>query len=716
MRASGPALPSPSAMALRRTVSPQATGNLPVEVWLTMGDESIKLQQQPYTSFQLGQGVNAYKVFVNESVKYQQMDGVGAAITDSSAWLITHDLTSSQRDALMNSLFSPSVGIGISYAHLPIGGSDFVLSQYTFDDMPVGQTDPGLNFFSIDHDRPYIIPVIRQAMSLNPRLKFLASPWSAPAWMKARPILGGSYLLASNYQTYANYFVKFIQAYQAEGIPIHAVTVQNEPHFVNIGYPTMYMAASDQANFVKGYLGPTFATAGLTPKILVWDHNWNEPDYPLSILNDASARAFVAGSAWHCYAGNPSAQSQVHAAYPDKDIYLTECSGDNRTSDFAANVVWFMQNIVIGTVRNWARSVMLWNLALDEFSGPHIGGCDSCRGVVTILTRDHQLHYEVEYYVLGHVSKFVIPGAYRIASNTYSGVVETVAFLNPDSYVLVVLNPTASRKAFDVQWGGRYFAYDLPAQSVVTFKWSRPAIGGGVTSSNGLPVAGVTISASDDQSSTTDVTGYYHFANLVAGSHSLTPSKASYSFLPPSRTITVPPDSSDGNFVMVASPVSVTLFTSDTGSLPVRLTYYDTQGLTTTLDFPAGALTRTTTILLTPAIAMGGAGWAFAGHAFDLAAFQGGNPQSGLTFSVPVTVTIYYSGEDVRVVNDKSELALSWWAGSEWQAAAQTCDPASPYIRDVANRVLSLPICHLSQFGLFGPTHQMFLPLAAHEN
>jgi len=189
-----------------QSFAPQADGGLPVEVWLTKGDASIKLQQQPPISFRTGTGSNSRQVSVDESIKYQQMDGVGAAITDSSAWLITHDLTSSQRDALMNSLFSPSVGIGISYMRLPIGGSDFVLSQYTFDDMPAGQTDPDLNFFSIDHDRPYIIPVIRQAMSLNPRLKFLASPWSPPAWMKARPILGGSYLLASNYQTYANYF------------------------------------------------------------------------------------------------------------------------------------------------------------------------------------------------------------------------------------------------------------------------------------------------------------------------------------------------------------------------------------------------------------------------------------------------------------------------------------------------------------------------------
>jgi len=478
----------------------------------------------------------------------------------------------------------------------------------------------------------------------------------------------------------------------------------------------MYMASSDQANFVKGYLGPTFATAGLTPKILVWDHNWNEPDYPLSILNDASARAFVAGSAWHGYAGNPSAQSQVHGAYPDKDIYFTECSGDNRTTDFATNLVWFMQNIVIGTVRNWARSVILWNLALDEFNGPHIGGCDGCRGVVTILMQDHKINYEVEYYVLGHVSKFVIPGADRIASDTYSGVVETAAFLNPDSYVSVVLNPTASQQAFDVQWGASYFSYSLPHQSVVTFEWHRPAISGRVTSSNDLPVTGVTISMGDNQSTTTDVTGYYDFTHLVAGSYSLTPSKANYSFLPPSRTITVPPDSSDGSFVMVASPVSVTLFLSDTVSLPARLTYYDTQGLTTTLDFPAGAITRTTTIVLTPTLAVSGAGLTFTGHAFELAAFQGGNPQPGFVLSVPVTVTIYYSGDDVRVVNDKNELALLWWTGSEWQDAAQTCDPASSYIRDVANKTLSVSICRGGRFCLFGPMYQVYLPVVMRGN
>jgi glucosylceramidase len=693
----------------------QATGDLPVEVWLTTGDQSIKLQQQPSVSFNSGQGNRSYKVTINESIKYQQLAGVGAAITDSSAWMISHYLTSGQRNALMSSLFSPSAGIGISYVRLPIGASDFVLSQYTFDDMPPGQTDPELRFFSIDHDKPYIIPIIRQALSLNPRLKFLASPWSPPAWMKARPILGGSYLLRGNYQTYANYFVKFIQAYQAEGIPIHAVTVQNEPHFVNISYPTMYMESSEQADFVKGYLGPAFVNAGLDTKILVWDHNWNEPGYPLAVLNDVSARAFVAGSAWHCYAGNPSAQSQVHDAYPDKDIYFTECSGDDRTPDFAPNLVWFMQNIVIGTIRNWAKSVILWNLALDEFNGPHIGGCEGCRGVVTISTENHTVNYEVEYYVLGHVSKFMTPGAYRIASDTYNGVIETVAFLNPDSYVVVVLNPTASWQAFDVQWGGRYFSYSLPAESVATFKWGRPVIGGRVTSSNGLPVAGVTISAHDNLSTTTSVAGNYSFTNLVARGYSLTPSRTGFSFLPPLRTVTVPPDSFNESFVMVPSPVSITLTLSNTVNLPASLTYYDTQGLTTTLDFLAGAVTRTTTIVLTPTLATGGAGFAFAGHAFELDAFQDGNPQPGFIFSVPVTVMIHYSSDDVRVVKDKNELVLSWWTGSGWQDAAQTCDPASPYTRDVAANVLSVPICHVSQYGLFGPTYQVSLPFVAHE-
>jgi glucosylceramidase len=689
-----------------RSTSPAAGELAPAQVWLTTGDASVKLQEQPPISFYPGTGSHSHRVLVDENRQYQQMDGFGASITDSSAWLIYHQISPDQRSALMNSLFSPSSGIGMSYVRIPMGASDFALSMYTYDDMPAGQSDPNLDFFSIDHDRPYIIPVIRQAQGINPQLKLMGSPWSAPAWMKMTKVLTGSVLLSSNYQTYANYFVKFIQAYQAEGIPIHAVTIQNEPYYASPTYPTMFMSWSQQAAFVKGYLGPTFRNAGINTKIFVWDHNWGNFDYGIYILDDKAASPFIAGSAWHCYRGTVDMQGLVHNAHPDKDIYFNECSGGG-PGPFAKDLVWDMRTWVIGAIRNWAKTVVLWNLALDENNGPRIGGCDGCRGVVT-LRSDGGIDYNVEYYVLGHVGKFVAPGAYRIASDAVGKTVEAVAFLTPDdTLVLIVLNPDDAPTTFDAQWRERYLSYTLPAQSVATFRWANlHSIAGRVTGSNGAPLSGVTIRASNNLSATTSITGAYGFADLVSGAYTLTPSQAGFVFVPLSRTVTLPPDSPGQNFVMLPGPVSITLSLSGAASLPASLVYTDTQGLTTTLEFPAGVVTRTTTVWLTPTLAASGGGFAFTGHAFDLEAFQADAPLPGLI--LPVTVTIRYSDDDVRVVTDETQLVLSWWTGSEWH------DPASSTIRDVAGKMLSVPVCRLGRFGLFGPTHPAYLPIVAH--
>jgi glucosylceramidase len=455
--------------------TPTATAGETVNVWLTTGDGNKKLQQQPNVNFSPGTGSNSLQIQIDESTTYQQMDGFGAALTDSAAWLISNTLSTYQRDDLMSNLFSPSDGIGISYVRLPMGASEFVEDEwYTYDDMPQGVTDTHLISFSIAHDQEYIIPILQQAKSINPQLKVMGSPWSAPAWMKSPETLYGGSLQPGNYQTYANYFVKFVQAYQATSIPIHAVTVQNEPHHEDNSYPTMRMEWFEQASFVKDHLGPAFDNASINTKILIWDQNWDEPNYPLNVLNDATAKAYVAGSAWHCYAGTPAAQILMHEAHPDKNIYFTECTGGEWDTDFASVLVWNFHNLFIGAVRRWAKTVLLWNLALDENHGPHIGGCDNCHGVVTIH-QDGTVDYNVEYYIIGHLSKIVAPGAYRIASNTYDEQIETVAFWNPDddSKALIALNSTTNTITFDVQWSGQHFSYTLPAQSVATFKWSE---------------------------------------------------------------------------------------------------------------------------------------------------------------------------------------------------------------------------------------------------
>lgn len=676
-------------------------------MWLTTGDELAQLRQQPGLNFRLGAGGNSIQILVSENTRYQQIEGFGAAVTDSAAWVIQNQLSPAQRDAVMTSLFSPSNGIGISFVRAPMGASDFARHPYTYDDMPSGQTDPDLDHFSIDHDRAYILPILRQARSINPQVKLMASPWSPPAWMKQAYKLNGSYLNPAHYPAFAQYFVRFIQAYQAEGVPIYAVTLQNEPHYTDKTYPTMRMYSSEQAEIIKNHLGPAFVNAGVSAKILAWDHNWSVPNYPLEVLGDASARPFVAGSAWHCYGGDPSAQTAVHDAYPDKEVYFTECTGGD-WSGFADSLVWTLQNVFIGSTRNWAKAVVLWNLALDENNGPRIGGwCEGCRGVVTVRPGD-VVEYEVEYYIIGHFSKFVTPGAYRIASSTHSGAVETVAFHNPDdTMALIALNPSLAPQAFDVQWAGRYFSCTLPAQSVVTFKWAgNHAIAGRVTSSNGSPVAGIAIGAGGSLATTTNAAGYYAFADLGVGAYLVTPSHPDYVFLPPSATLTVPLTYAQ-DFVMLARPVATQVLT-DT---PASLWYTDTQRLATVVELTAGAVTEEATLVLTPTMATPPAGYAFTGHAFDLAAWQAGLPLASLAFSTPVTVTIGYSVADVRLVADKDMLALMERAGGEWREVTQICGGESVQTSEGGILTYSVPICETGQFALFGPTHPSFLPL-----
>lgn len=447
-----------------------------VEVVETTADGAMLLQPQLGVAFGTGVPSAGPVITVNPSTTYQQMDGFGASLTDSSAWLVANKLTPAQQSSLWQSLFSRSAGIGISFLRQPMGASDFSASgNYSYDDVPPGQSDPNLANFSIAHDTAYIIPLLQQALAVNPAIKVVAVPWSPPAWMKTSGTMNGGNMNTAYFSSLGQYFVKFVQAYQQQGVPMYAVLPQNEPLNSNPSYPTEYLAATDEATFIGANLGPAFAAVGLSGvKILAYDHNWDNSAYPETVLANAIASSYVAGTAFHCYAGNVSAQSTVKAAFPNKDIWFTECSG-TVASSFAGDLAWNMENLVIGATRNWARSVSLWNLALDQDSGPQNGGCSNCRGVVTIddSTSPPTITNNVEYYVLGHAARFVVPGAYRIDSNTFgSGSVEDVAFQNPDgSIVLIVLNSGAS-SSFTVTWNNQSFIYSLPAGAVATFEWS----------------------------------------------------------------------------------------------------------------------------------------------------------------------------------------------------------------------------------------------------
>jgi glucosylceramidase len=446
-----------------------------VQVVETTGDGAMLLQAQPSVSFATGGSSSDLVVTVDATTQYQQMDGFGGSLTDSSAWLIWNKLSPSQQTTLMQQLFSPSTGIGISFLRQPMGATDFSASgNYSYDDMPSGQTDPNLTSFSVAHDAAYVVPLLKQALAINPNIKVVALPWSPPAWMKSTQTMNGGNMNPAYFPSLAQYFVDFVQAYQQQGIPIYALSAQNEPLYSTTGYPSEYLAASDEASFIASNLGPALSTAGLSSvKIFAYEHNWDNTAYAESVLGSSAAQ-YVAGSSFHCYAGDPSAQSTVETAFPAKDIWFTECSGIT-SSTFAGDLVWNAEHLLIGATRNWARSVSLWNLALDQNSGPKNGTCSNCRGVVTIddSVSPANLTFNVEYYILGHLGKFVVPGAHRINSNTFgAGSIEDVAFQNPDgSIVLLVLNSASGAETFTVSSKGDSFNYTLPAGALATFTW-----------------------------------------------------------------------------------------------------------------------------------------------------------------------------------------------------------------------------------------------------
>ena len=458
------------------TESNQTTSGGPsVRVVETTGDRAMLLQTQPSVSFSTGGGSSSLVITVDATTHYQQMDGFGGSLTDSSAWLIWNQLSASQQTTLMQQLFSPSSGIGISFLRQPMGASDFSASgNYSYDDVPAGQTDPNLTRFSVAHDVAYIIPLVKQALSINPNIKVVALPWSPPAWMKSTGTMNGGNMNTAYCPSLAQYFVDFVQAYQQQGIPIYALSVQNEPLYSTTGYPSEYLAATDESTFIANNLGPALSAAGLgTVKVFAYEHNWDNTAYPESVLGSSAAQ-YVAGSSFHCYAGDPSAQSVVNTAFPAKSIWFTECSGITSTT-FAGDLVWNAEHLLIGATRNWARSVSLWNLALDQNSGPKSGTCSNCRGVVTIddSVSPAKVTFNVEYYLLGHLGKFVLPGAHRIDSNTLSpGSIEDVAFQNPDgSIVLLVLNSASNVGTFTVSFKGQSFNYTLPPGALATFSW-----------------------------------------------------------------------------------------------------------------------------------------------------------------------------------------------------------------------------------------------------
>jgi len=506
-----------------------------VSVVLTTNDETQLMAAQPTVNFSTGSTADAgtNTVIVDPAQQYQSMEGFGAAFTDSAADLLMNVEPSSSLPGTLNDLFTRNGnGIGLSFMRIPMGASDIALSVYSFDDMPVGQTDPTLANFSIAHDQSYILPLIKQAVALNPQMKLMANPWSPPGWMKdpasMSPVsmLGGTLLMTpTNEAAFANYFVKYLQAYKAAGVNIDYISLQNEPANVTTSYPSMGMSDTVQLALLQQYVLPALTTANLSTKVFVWDHNWDTPTYPQTVLTGLTASQLtqVAGTAWHGYGGVPGAQQLLQNQFPTLGNWETEHSGGTWQSDqFTTD----MSEITL-VLRNSAKSFVKWSLALNEKLGPDLtqnaslGGCNTCTPIVTVNSTTGAVTKDIEYYTLGHYSKYVLPGAVRVYSNN-TPAIASVAFQNPDgSIALIAYNGTTASQTFNVQWGTESFSYTLPATAAATFTWNGTVSGTVPSVAATAQIQGSSFSSESglQTEGTGDSTGDYDLGYLTQGSY-----------------------------------------------------------------------------------------------------------------------------------------------------------------------------------------------------
>lgn len=444
------------------------------EVWLTHTDESALFEKQAeQLTFESGESA-ATLIEINPDQSFQTMDGFGFTLTGGSAWAI-NQMSAEVKQAILNELFrKDGNNIGISYLRLSVAASDLNEYPYSYNDLPEGETDEDLSEFTLQEDQKDLIPVLKMILEINPDIKLMGSPWSAPKWMKTNNDTRGGSLKPEYYSVYADYFVKYLKAMEAEGIVLDAITVQNEPlHPGN--NPSMYMEAQDQADFIKNHLGPAFEAADLSTKIIIYDHNLDRIDYPIFILEDAQAAKYIDGSAFHHYAGTIDEMTKVHEAFPDKHLYFTEqwigdLEGQRKVGDVLG---WHMKNLIIGAPRNWSKNVLEWNLASDENLDPHTdrGGCSLCIGCITV--QGDSVQRRPAYYIVAHASKFVVPGSVRIASNQEGGIAN-VAYRTPEgTIVLVVLNENEEAAEFSVGFRQKTFTTTLKGGSAATYVWKE---------------------------------------------------------------------------------------------------------------------------------------------------------------------------------------------------------------------------------------------------
>lgn len=438
---------------------------------VTHGDKSSLFQQLAATPSFTTATNNNPTLELNPGSTFQSMDGFGYTLTQGSAYVLMTQMSSTQRASILTELFSPVDGIGVSFIRLGIGATDLSTSVYTYNDLPAGQTDVNQANFSLNGpDQTHLIPVLKEILTIVPSMKIIATPWSAPAWMKTNGSLSGGNLKAEYYDSYALYFVKYLQAMKAQGINIYAVTPQNEPeHCCN--NPAMLMTATEQTNFILK-LGPAIQNANLGTKIIVYDHNCDHPEYPTAVLN-GPAGAYADGAAFHLYAGNISAMTTVHNN-TGKNVYFTE-QYTGSSGSFLGDLGWHMQNVMLGGTNNWAKVALEWNLANNSTYGPYTnGGCTNCLGAVTVASNG-AVTRNVAYYIVAHMSKYIRPGALRTASTSSTSNLICAGFVNSSAEggakVLVVYNNGQRNTTFNIKYQGKIAVMTLNKKSVGTYVW-----------------------------------------------------------------------------------------------------------------------------------------------------------------------------------------------------------------------------------------------------
>ena len=467
-----------------------------IESWITNADRSaLFLKQDDSIFFRSNNRGGGAPIVIDNTQQYQEIDGFGFALTGGSAELLMKMSTAARAKVLQEIFATNDKNIGVSYIRLSIGASDLNSFVFSYDDIKDGESDFELKNFSLSQDLKDVVPVMKEILSINPHIKILGSPWSAPVWMKTNNNIRGGSLKKECYDVYARYFIKYIESMKSQGIALDAITVQNEP-LNSKNTPSMQWMWSEQADFIKNNLGPAFDKAGLKIRIILFDHNCDRIDYPLSMLNDPGVSKYADGSGFHHYGGDIASLTDLHIARPDKNIYFTEQMVTERPGDKNINIAAQVKRLIVGTTRNWVKNVILWNLAADPKNDPHTdnGGCSMCQGALTIdgenITRN------LAYYTIAHASKFVRPGSVRIAATNTSDktvsltedeerpgvkratviensqVFPNVAFRTPDGkIVLVVVNDTYSGGTFRIQYKGQFASLRLSPGAVGTYIW-----------------------------------------------------------------------------------------------------------------------------------------------------------------------------------------------------------------------------------------------------